>query len=210
MSNVIVLPEGITDFHWLRLLSKESITAEGWNDEALQNASEPLGVLPTQEGSVVETYRLLSRSVSGILPLVDGDQAGKDYARKLTRTRDLPPPSCVVRLAEDCTIEDVIAWIVADSDQDRVEVNVILTEWDPAERTLAETLRSDRYKQRWDIHEQMAALVGACTSRSQRARLFLSGLSSIGLGRTPVSECFYRDGDASTESTEVWRFDPWR
>lgn len=205
MNDVVVVPEGKTDFRWLRGLALESITAEGWDPTATEQAALPLGVLPTQSSSIIETVQMLMPAVPRLLPLLDGDVAGRQYIKRLRQLTS--SPKRVVRWKNEWTIEDVVAWVLNAEDMNLGEVKHLLLDTDITPATLASSLRSDSLKSRWDQQEILAGLVGTSVARATRARRFLNGLAHIGLGTEPDS-LFIQDARLSTAETEVWIFDP--
>jgi hypothetical protein len=80
------------------------------SDEAGSLEVMPLSVVPTQDGAVVETYSEIVRLRSDALPIVDGDQAGREYIGKLCQLNS--PPRQIVCLGDDAAIEALVAWIL--------------------------------------------------------------------------------------------------
>lgn len=75
-----------------------------------------VGVVPTEDAKVVETYQLLSTAHQRVCCLVDGDADGHRYTRGLRETQT--PPPVIIRWADGEMIEDVIGWILeADEEQ---------------------------------------------------------------------------------------------
>jgi len=70
-----------------------------------------VGVMPTEDAKVLETYALMAGIHSRICCLVDGDPAGLQYARKLQALAS--PPAAVIRWQQDAMIEDAVGWILA-------------------------------------------------------------------------------------------------
>lgn len=69
-----------------------------------------VGVIPTDDAKVVETYRLISPLHPRACCLVDGDRDGLRYIAGL---RDLPqPPSSILRWHNGAMVEDVVGWIL--------------------------------------------------------------------------------------------------
>lgn len=205
MADVVVLPEGITDFRWLRGLAQESVTAEGWSLAAVEDAAAPLGVLPTQNAHVKQTFDLLSGSVANLLPLVDGDGGGDDHCRALVKLAN--PPAAVVQLQKGWTVEDVVSWILLADGDAFSDVREVLGRPSLKPAELADELR-DSYKTKWDQHELLASLVGTSQARATRVRGFLKGLSDIGSANSSEAPGFAIDEERSTDATSVWVFSP--
>ena len=72
-----------------------------------------IGVAPTIDAKIVDTFSVASAVHSGVLCLVDGDSAGLGYLSDLKALS--APPSTVFVWPEDWAMEHVVAW-VADAD----------------------------------------------------------------------------------------------
>jgi putative ATP-dependent endonuclease of the OLD family len=206
MGEVVVVPEGKTDFQWLRGLAMESVTAEGFDGASTDEAPLPLGIVPTQDAHVVTTFSALSRAVPQMIALVDGDAAGDEYRKALQRLDR--PPARIVMLSPGWSMEHLVAWVIrADLDRfDEVERALAPGEVNPD--TLASVLQGPELKTRWDRHELLAGLVGQSAPRATAARAFLRGLGELGMGQTPTCDWFRADTELSSERTEVWVFHP--
>ena len=81
-------------------------------------------MIPTQNGAVVETTKRICTAHSCVVSLVDGDQAGVEYAKSIKAdTKGL-----ILRWQDDWTIENVIGWIVEPESAEIIKV--LATEWD--------------------------------------------------------------------------------
>jgi len=107
----VVIPEGRTDFEWLRLLSDVTESARGlWGDQEAPFGAL-IGVVPTHDASVRVTFERLRAVREGIVCLVDGDGAGDYYAQELLQLAS--PPDAILQWQTGRTTEDAIAWIFA-------------------------------------------------------------------------------------------------
>jgi len=105
----VLVPEGRTDFEWLRLLSDTTESCRGlWRDDEAPFGAV-VGVVPTHEASVGVTFARLCAVRDGVTCLVDGDGAGDQYARELLEMS--PPPDAILQWQAGWTIENTIAWI---------------------------------------------------------------------------------------------------
>ncbi len=105
----VLIPEGRSDFEWLRLLSDITETASDlWTAEEVPFGAI-VGVVPTHDASVKLTCESLLTVREGIACLVDGDGAGNAYVDGLFALK--APPDAVVQWPNGSTIEDVIGWI---------------------------------------------------------------------------------------------------
>ncbi len=109
MSEIVLVPEGKLDFDWLNLLMRAV---------ELDNDSEKpclfgvrVGLVPTSDSRIRETCEVLSTAHPRVCALVDGDSAGKGYARELS------DPSSGARQVlgwpDGWTIEDAVGWVLA-------------------------------------------------------------------------------------------------
>jgi hypothetical protein len=97
MHSNLLVPEGRIDFEWLRLLSACVETAEAQATAPQEDVAfgTTVGVIPTHDAAVVETFRRLAALRADVTILVDGDQAGLDYTTELSQGN--PKPRCIVR-----------------------------------------------------------------------------------------------------------------
>lgn len=207
MHSVAVVPEGPTEYRWFRGLLRSCITAEGWHDlDAQEISAHALGVLPTQDAQVVATYRHFAAMLPELLPLVDGDDAGRDYVKKLKKLAPSPPR--VARLGDGADLETVLAWILTPTSGEA-------TRWQDLRATLstltddtAKALRSSLKdtKQHWQVHDQLLALIASNHDAADRARTFLADLVSIATCKTDQLQRWEKDEQASTDTTTVWRW----
>ena len=113
MHHSVLIPEGRSEYEWFRLLSDVLETGEFALDAA--DAETPafgtvIGVVPTHDGAVAEVYDALRTLRRGLVPLVDGDDAG---AMKIVQVHGSDPmPEFVVRWRDGWTMEDAMGWIL--------------------------------------------------------------------------------------------------
>lgn len=104
MHPFVLVPEGRLDVEWLARLAPLG--------EAYQ--SEPpftsvYGLAPTEDAQTVATARAVRELRPGVVTMVDGDRAGRDYEQE---TRNALPDAPCIGWPDDWTIEDVVGWIV--------------------------------------------------------------------------------------------------
>jgi len=107
----VLIPEGRSDFQLLKSILHPLMLTEGWTSEMPRVFGLEVGVMPTEDAKVLETYALMAGIHSRICCLVDGDPAGLQYARKLQALAS--PPAAVIRWQQDAMIEDAVGWILA-------------------------------------------------------------------------------------------------
>lgn len=122
----ILVPEGKADFYLLRTVLRPLNLTEGWG-LALEHAfGLEVGVVPTEDAKVIETYRTLSRIHCGVCCLVDGDGDGLRYAAGLLAMA--APPRAIVRWNDGAMIEDAVGWILEAGGQEIIDALSGLTE----------------------------------------------------------------------------------
>ena len=113
MHHSVLIPEGRSEYEWFRLLS--DVLETGDNALDAEDADTPtfgtvIGVVPTHDGAVAEVYDALRTLRRGLVPLVDGDDAG---AKKIDQLRGSDPmPKLILRWRDGWTMEDAIGWIL--------------------------------------------------------------------------------------------------
>jgi len=116
MHPCVLVPEGRADFQLLKTLLRSLMLSEGWATEMEAMFGLEVGVVPTEDAKVLETFNLLSRVHPHVCCLVDGDGDGDRYIRNLFNQPNRP--SVVIRWADGEMIEDMIGWVLdADADE---------------------------------------------------------------------------------------------
>jgi putative ATP-dependent endonuclease of the OLD family len=108
--SAILIPEGRSDCQLLQTILRPLMLKQDWVTTMQRVFGLEVGVVPTEDAKVVETYLLLSRIHDRICCLVDGDPAGQQYAQLLLQQQ--PPPVAVISWRDGCMIEDTIGWIL--------------------------------------------------------------------------------------------------
>ena len=122
MHHRVIVPEGRSEYEWFRLLSDVLETG----DLALQarESDTPafgtvVGVIPTHNSAVTETFITLHRLRDGLVPLVDGDAEG---CAKIISLCDFDPaPSLILQWRDTWTIEDAIGWILKGDERESLK-----------------------------------------------------------------------------------------
>jgi hypothetical protein len=204
MHDVVIVPEGYTEYHWFAGLLRSCITAEGWDptESDTLNAAA-LGVLPTQDANVAVTYAQFRAVAPNLLPLCDGDQSGKEYVKAIAR-QELPPKR-IARLADGLDFESVLAWILEPLLGDEAAWTLLGETIAPSERS-APALRAalTSAKTRWDFHDAILSLIPSSKPTATRIRLFLGGLAAVAAG-SPTPSGWRRQGNPG--EVEVWIWD---
>jgi hypothetical protein len=110
MQPSVLIPEGKSDFHLLRTILRFLTLSDGWEALLRRPFGVEVGIVPTEDAKVVETYEALSRMHPKICCLVDGDGAGIGYVATL---QALPTqPAAIIRWHDGSMVEDVVGWIL--------------------------------------------------------------------------------------------------
>lgn len=116
----VLIPEGRIDYELLRLLSETMDKSEVFG-----NISDPLdeetpytfasivGLIPTHNSQIKETYNVLRNVHNCCSVIVDGDSAGDNYISELMSVET--PPRIIIQWPSGWTIEDVILWILTEN-----------------------------------------------------------------------------------------------
>jgi putative ATP-dependent endonuclease of the OLD family len=175
----ILIPEGISDYYWLRLWQR---VVESSDRAIEQFRLTPLCFIPTVDAAVAETYLELSQFRPDAVPFVDGDTSGQS---KVQRMLSESLPSKIIQLGESAGVEYLSAWILEPALKNpSAELATLLPE--PSERTLKclQRVLSARKKD-FELHENLA---WECTNTHQcvtRAAEFLYDTGLITAGDKP-------------------------
>lgn len=112
----VIVPEGRADYYLLRTILRAVVLGNGWNTEALPNFGLEIGIIPTEDAKVLETFQALSRLHGSVCCLVDGDAAGMGYVTTLLAQKK--PPKAIIQWNPGAEIEDIIGWIIEAADKD--------------------------------------------------------------------------------------------
>jgi len=84
MGAIVLVPEGESDFEWLRLWQR---VAESSDEVAAQCSLTPITVIPTSDAAITDTIAEIGRFRSDAIALVDGDADGDGYITSLEQVR---------------------------------------------------------------------------------------------------------------------------
>jgi putative ATP-dependent endonuclease of OLD family len=107
MGCVILMPEGQIDYEWLSLWQR---LAQSYGDTTKRFDLRPMTILPTSDAAVAESYREIARFRRDAVPIIDGDEAGKNYLNQLLKGS--PPPAKIICFGDGAAIECLSAWIL--------------------------------------------------------------------------------------------------
>jgi len=201
MHNKVIVPEGLVDYRWLKLLIGACVTAEGWEvyNHNMEKTSS-FGVLPTQSASVTSTYNKFADLINDILPLVDGDASGITYIDDLIGSQS--PPKIILHLGHDKTIEDVLDWIVQPQGTLQRIIELSTEEFDG--RSFRDFLEEN--KTRWDYQESIVDIIVRNKTCFNRAQRFINSIHWIEDLPDNLEDLWSVDQEKSTDVITVLAF----
>ena len=214
MHHSVLIPEGRSEYEWFRLLSDVLETGENALDA--EDADRPtfgtvIGVVPTHDGAVAEVYDALRTLRRGLVPLVDGDDAG---AKKIGQVRGSEPvPEVILRWRDGWTMEDAIGWILkGDEVVALAELQGRVDREFESINDLVDLFRvktgPGRLKTDYLAYEEVASVIGSLPGCRTRATTLLGAVTLATLGRAEGCDSIRRDEDYSTVESAVFRLEP--
>lgn len=208
----VLVPEGKTDYEWLRLLVEVEDTA------GLRPAEEPgigapfgsvVGVIPTPDSHVLLVHQHLRRVRDAIIVLLDGDGAGNEYVRALLH--DDLPPSTIIQWPANWRIEHVVGWILEAAPGDIVraldgQVDPSVTDVASLVTRLLATEGPGHLKSDLLSYERIASAIRGVPLAAARARIVLDALARAAFGECDGAN-LVRD-ERSTNAAAIVRFSP--
>jgi hypothetical protein len=110
MHGLVLVPEGRADFYLMRTILRPLMLAEDWEMDMEHQFGLEVGLIPTEDAKVIETFRTLKRVHDSVVCMVDGDKAGLGYIKAL-RALD-KQPKAILRWNNGSMVEDVVGWIL--------------------------------------------------------------------------------------------------
>ena len=211
MHHSVLIPEGRTEYEWLRLLSSGLESSELALDSAKTNVpafGAIVGVVPTHDGAVADVYGALRTLRFRLIPLLDGDPAG---AEKINELRSLESePRLILRWCDGWTIEDVIGWVLKGNEK------VALTELetridydfesiDGLVAMLKVNTGPSRLKNDYLAFEEIVSVICNVTKCRVRAQKLLETITLAALGQFDCCDNICRDDQFSTSDSVVYR-----
>ena len=214
MHHRVLIPEGRSEYEWFRLLSDVLETGNIALDAADADApafGTVIGVVPTHDGAVAEVYAALRTLRRGLVPLVDGDDAG---AEKIRQVRDSDPmPDFILRWRDGWTMEDAMGWILRGDEgaalgklQGRIDRE--FESIDDLVGLFKVNTGSGRLKTDYLAYEEMTSVIGSLPGCRTRAAVLLEAVTLAALGRAQGCNLIRRDEEHSTVDSAVFRLEP--
>lgn len=207
----VLIPEGRIDYEWFRLLVEITETSEGITEDDINLPfGSIVGVIPTHEAAVYQTFNSLRVVRSGLIVLVDGDQDGDRYLQELIQST--LPPECIIQWPREWVLENVIIWILQGDEHESLPMlNMVLT--NPV-YTLEEFLdvlikqpKNDGIKGDYLMYEEIVSIIRSVPLCLDRAKLLLSTLSKAASTSDVIPTNMFLD-DRSTEGCRILRWVP--
>lgn len=214
MHHRLLIPEGRTDYEWLRLLADLLETG----DQALvaRRSEIPpfgsvIGVVPTHDSAVSETFDRLRGLRGGLIPLVDGDAEGDAKVQQLAQLESCP--EVILQWRDGWTIEDAIGWILEGGTGQVVRdlQSRIARQFATIEELIGlfkVGTGPGRLKTDYLSYEEVASVIGSHDGCRNRAEQLLAALTQAALGRLDECSLLERDHENSRDRCVVLRISP--
>ena len=208
MHEYVLIPEGVSDVAWLEALQTALELHQGWQDagDGASVLSTFVGVVPTIDAKIADTFALVSAVHARPCILVDGDNDGRGYFDAVKASH--PPPRAVVFWPQGWAMEHVVSWI-AGADEVAILAALATALGTPFADTLALTAHLLTQKSYAPTHESTAVILMGNAACRARAAQFLNVLCAVlrdpANANTPL---FTRIAADSTADMHVFRFAP--
>jgi len=208
MHECVLIPEGVSDVAWLEALQTALELHQSWEDagDGASLLSTFVGVVPTIDAKIADTFALVGAVHARPCILVDGDNDGRGYFDAVKTSN--PPPSCVVFWPQGWAMEHAISWIAgADEAAMLTALEAALGAHFADRQALAVHLLTQ--KSYAPTHESAAVTLMSSSACRARAAQLLNALCAVlrdpATANTPL---FARIPADSTAGMHVFRFAP--
>ena len=214
MHHRVLIPEGRSEYEWFRLLSDVIETGDIALDAADADRTAFgtfIGVVPTHDGAVAEVYDALRTLRRGLVPLVDGDDAG---AEKIDQVHGIDPkPELTLRWRDGWTMEDAIGWILKGDEYAALaelqgRIGRAFESIDDLVGLFKVNTGPGRLKTDYLAYEEAASVIGTVPGCRTRAAVLLEAVTLATLGRAEGCDLIRRDDEHSTVDSTVFRLEP--
>ena len=213
MHHRVLIPEGRSEYEWFRLLSDVLETGDIALDAADTDGpafGTVIGVAPTHDGAVAEVYDALRTLRRGLVPLVDGDDAG---AMKIVQVHGSDPiPEIILRWRDGWTMEDALGWILQGDEAALAELQGRIDREFESVDDLVGLFKvatgQGRLKTDYLAYEEVASVIGSLPGCRTRAAVLLEAVTLAALGRAEGCDSIRRDDEHSTVDSAVFRLEP--
>lgn len=214
MHHRVLIPEGRSEYEWLRLLSDVIETGElalQMNETETPAFGTVVGVIPTHDGAVADIYAAINSLRSGLVPFVDGDAAGDDKVRELCQLE--PVPATILQWCEGWVVEDAIGWILKGAEEQALKVlrERIAAEFETIDGLMAlfkAKAGQGRLKTDYLAYEEVASVIGDIAACRDRAAKLLEAMTKACLGQTEDCDLIVRDEGGINDQSVLIRLRP--
>jgi putative ATP-dependent endonuclease of OLD family len=208
MHECVLIPEGVSDVAWLEALQTAIEVRQGWQETGVGAPllSTFVGIVPTIDAKIADTFALVSAVQGRPSILVDGDNEGRGYFDTVKTSN--PAPRCVVFWPEGWAMEHAVSWIAGADEAAMLAALGAALERAFADRQALTThlLTKKSYA---PTHESVAITLMASAACRARAAQLLKALCDVlrdpANANTPL---FARTPADSTATMHVFRFVP--
>jgi putative ATP-dependent endonuclease of the OLD family len=205
MHDHVLVPEGVSDVAWLEALQAAVEMHQVW---ARDTKVDPrrfgtfVGIVPTSDAKISDTYEIARRVHHSVCGLVDGDKTGHGYLEDLKTLKS--PPRIVLAWPDGWDIERTIAWIAdANATAAFAALGTALGVTFSTPDAFADHLRSK--KSYAPSHQIVAAVLADDQRCRDRLQLVLGAMSDIIRGVAQATPVFDLWKSESTVGTSVFR-----
>lgn len=214
MHHRVLIPEGRSEYEWIRILDEKLESGEHALDAVYPGTPSfgtVVGVVPTHDSAVAETFSTLRRLRGGIVPLVDGDNAGNTKIDQLRAST--PCPELILQWRDGWTIEDAIGWILNGAKgvalgELQGQIDREFTSIDALMALFKVKTGAGRLKTDYLAYEEVASAIGSHSGCRQRASALLRAFTQACLGQGHGNELIERDDARSNAQCVVLRLSP--
>ena len=185
MHDFVIVPEGRTDYEWLGLLVRAVDLHQSWAASEECRFDAFVGVIPTHDGSVVQTVAAITPLHPRVMALVDGDAEGVGYSASLVEV-GAPNSGVIIRWPAGQMLEDIIGWII-DADAAACLPSIQIDNPPATVPDLVGCLKSEvratgGIKKDTSSYEAIANAIGANEACCARARSLLNAITEVAQG----------------------------
>jgi len=214
MHHRVLIPEGRSEYEWFRLLADMLETGDlalTASPSEVPPFGAVVGVIPTHDSAVTETFRRLQGLRGGLVPLVDGDEEGN---RKISEFRGLETgPAVILQWRHSWAIEDALGWLLKGDESavtselqsrlDREFANI-----DELVALFKVKTGAGRIKTDYLAYEEMVSVIGSRDGCRSRAETLLAAITRACLGSYEGCALLESDQARSNERCLVLRVSP--
>jgi hypothetical protein len=207
MHEYVLIPEGVSDVAWLEALQTALELHQGWEDagDGAPLLSTFVGIVPTIDAKIVDTFALVNAVHARPCVLVDGDDEGQNYFNAVRAST--PQPHAVVFWPQGWAMEHVVSWIaVADEAATLASLATALGQVFANHKALTDHLLTQ--KSYAPTHESVAVTLMANAACRARAAQLLNALCDVLRGPDNANTPLFARAAESSATMHVFRFVP--